>query len=906
MPLKGKEKSEYMKQYNATRKQEKEYKEQNKEIQRIMHDVDSTGPRFKSESWSTKQLEALYEVFVYGHKILGQEVTFIDWLKLRDKARKDLFWLGTGPLHKNWVSRVHQPICDFFVQKNFDDCYPEGYTLDQFHQAMRRQDREKHRLILDPRGGYKSTIDGVDCTQWLVNCPDIRMFIVTGEVDNATDFLTEIKSYFYQPEGADLTDFQLLFPEFVLRGVDGRSDQPFICPVRKHAQKNKTLWVNSITATLASQHCDLLKGDDVVSDRNSNNEETRKTLKRKFDNAVNLLDPWGFLDVIGTRYAPDDWYGTRLEAAAKGARIKYHCRSALTVKPEFEGTPWDELTLEMVDLLFPEKLGSSEETFEFLHTMILNNLDDFLCFPVGSSVLMSDWTEKAIESILPGDEIVGFNKGLEKAIVTHVHKKLGKVIKAITETGREIFSTSGHEFLKRINSRKREFGCLKIGREVVSVYKPAVLPSPEQQRFLDWLGGVLDGEGSCSTSNVSIYQSGIENPEMCSIIRERLNSLGILFEESIDSRRGVVNFVLFGGRSLRIKLLQQCNMAKKSRFIDSLWKSSKCIPESSGRRGGSSYERIISIEDVSEQVVYDITTTTGNYVCQGFAVHNCQQMNLPAHIDEIGQYINTFTEENLRAAHRSFTLIPQIGKKYIFVDTAATAGRRADYSACAIVLIEERPGGMDPLVWFLEIKFGRWTDSETAVNIVSLTKKWDPQCTLIEEIPTTSNLFKNEIKRQQNIQGCAHTPIMWFTPDLKPKAKENRIKGLQLLHERGLLRFVTGSWVDEMTTQLTKYTGHKTNRGYRGGRKDDIPDAMSYVQKVLPFVAGGQTDEEKVEREALADKERLAAWKTRIFGVSPPIPVKPVDTGSPDDPRRRGQFGIPGLGMPNRINNANS
>src|SRR5216684_4262667 len=117
-------------------------------------------------------------------------VGFWRWLELRDRARKDLFWLGR--LHGKGLYRsVHQITCDQFVPKNFggpwlnqdgtvdhtrpvvEPMYFEGYSLDDFHDMIddQHQWREKEMMLLDSRGYYKSTINGVDAAQWLLNCP---------------------------------------------------------------------------------------------------------------------------------------------------------------------------------------------------------------------------------------------------------------------------------------------------------------------------------------------------------------------------------------------------------------------------------------------------------------------------------------------------------------------------------------------------------------------------------------------------------------------------------------------------------------------------------------------------------------------------------------------------------------
>lgn len=383
MPLQGEAKKEYNRNYKIEQKLESREKEEEKKrkiIKNRLADATNAGQRHKSELLSEAKLHVWFEERVEGSTIFGKEVSYDEWLELRDRARKDLFWLAKDVL--GWtklVERVHKPVCDFFVQKNFDGVYHENYTLDEVRNAIDKQDVKKERILLDPRGAFKSTIDGADCVQWMLNAPDIRIFIVTGSQDNADTFLTEIKGYFAQTDAANRQDFQRMFPDYVLTGVDSTSLEPIECPARQHAQRFATLWVNSATATLASQHCDLMKGDDVVTDKNSNNDEARTKLKSKYDNVANLVDEWGFKDNIGTRYASKDWYGTRIEIIPQGAACEVLQRAAWTVKPGFENVPIKQLTFEMVDLLFPEKIGSAERTFQLLRTKLLSNEIEFRC-----------------------------------------------------------------------------------------------------------------------------------------------------------------------------------------------------------------------------------------------------------------------------------------------------------------------------------------------------------------------------------------------------------------------------------------------------------------------------------------------------------------------------------------------
>ena len=307
-------------------------------------------------------------------KEVDDVVSFQRWLDLRDKARKNLFWLSRL-LGKGLFHSVHQYVCDQFVQKNFDGLYYPGYTIDDFHEAIAAQKRFandgvtecRELVLLESRGGYKSTINGVDAVQWLVNCGDIRIMFITAFRHLAKKLAKEIKHYFYLPQKAEPTAFQLLFPEYVLTGVDGRSEQPLNCPAANFNQKESNLWVTSMESSSTGDHCDIRKADDIVDPKNSADKEMREELKFAFDGTDDILDPWGFSDVTGTCYFTDDWYGTRAlpnEKTGRVAPFRSSIRGCWTLSAEhYAEYKSGKLSLsEIIDkqlgkLTFPYKLG---------------------------------------------------------------------------------------------------------------------------------------------------------------------------------------------------------------------------------------------------------------------------------------------------------------------------------------------------------------------------------------------------------------------------------------------------------------------------------------------------------------------------------------------------------------------
>jgi Terminase RNaseH-like domain len=360
---------------------------------------------------------------------------FDQWLRARDQARKDLYWFGKEVMKADFVPEVHQVVCNQFVQKDFDGVYGDNYSLDKFKTAMAAQTRiprvwvdtaeypfkstwsggqyaertledfgkymqdpieaqnpnnlSRTMILMDPRGFFKSTIDGLDCVQWIINCPDIRILIMAGVYKLAMQFLAGVKRAFYLPRGGRGTTFHLLFPEYVVRGVDGDSKEPLVIPTRIHIDLlDPTIGVISVGSSLSGFHCDVIKFDDVVTDENCNTLETREALHEKADGSQNLLMPWGWTDIIGTRYFPDDYYGLKLakhEDDPSEFPLKFFKRSSWVVKPDFDHLHIRDLTENMVDLVFPQQAG-----WKYLRKKLRENEKLFRCQQLNEPVWDDD------------------------------------------------------------------------------------------------------------------------------------------------------------------------------------------------------------------------------------------------------------------------------------------------------------------------------------------------------------------------------------------------------------------------------------------------------------------------------------------------------------------------------------
>jgi len=196
--------------------------------------------------------------------------------KYRDTTDKTYIWID-GTVHN-----THEEICnEFFVRKN-----PLIPTFKEF--ATQYVD-QKERLLLVPRGGFKSSIDMADVIQYILNWPEITIMILTGVLDLAVDFVKEIKGHFklddsdpdaenlyhtkksikprMMPDGSIFL-FQVLFPEHCIPKDDG-TQQEFQTPASAFVDKECTVFAASIDQNLSGWHVGVMKLDDVVTNENS-------------------------------------------------------------------------------------------------------------------------------------------------------------------------------------------------------------------------------------------------------------------------------------------------------------------------------------------------------------------------------------------------------------------------------------------------------------------------------------------------------------------------------------------------------------------------------------------------------------------------------------------------------------
>ena len=236
--------------------------------------------------------------------------------EVRRRSEQDLYWLNAyflwesnpesagKPISFNKISEaVHRPICDLFVKKDKTKSIADQDLL------------YKERMILYPRGGFKSTCDVGDAVQWILNFPEVRILFLTADDDLGTGFVDLAKSHFVI-KTQDPSLMNLYFPEYsVVEKHLGPADK-FTCPLwaaKQIMRVEPTIQASTIESTLSGPHYEVIKSDDPVSTRNSQTlDQCQKVIKNYHIN-IKMRMSYGYLDLIGTRYADEDLYGDELD-----------------------------------------------------------------------------------------------------------------------------------------------------------------------------------------------------------------------------------------------------------------------------------------------------------------------------------------------------------------------------------------------------------------------------------------------------------------------------------------------------------------------------------------------------------------------------------------------------------------
>lgn len=268
------------------------------------------------------------------------------------------------------------------------------------------------------------------------------------------------------------------------------------------------------------------------------------------------------------------------------------------------------------------------------------------CTPKESPILMADLSLKPIGKIEIGDKVIGFTtnvdakkegerfsrRHLEITEIKDISKSIRDVVKVTLDSGKVIRCTPDHRWYTKRSPKDKThkmYDVAKIGRALMRVCDPDISDlAGEDLKKAGWLAGFFDADGSAVINNknclISFTQGTGRNLLLCEKLEETLTHFGFTYnyDERIRSDNKSTNhkirtYYLTGDTMKNAqKLLHVIGVSK---WRDRIERGILC----SGFI--KSKEKVVSIEPDGEDLVYGLTTTTGNYIVWGLASSNSGQ-----------------------------------------------------------------------------------------------------------------------------------------------------------------------------------------------------------------------------------------------------------------------------------------
>jgi predicted phage terminase large subunit-like protein len=214
----------------------------------------------------------------------------------RKLGLQDLFFFCKHILGYQDMSDMHEELCNFVTLKK-----KSGGPF-------------TNRLILEPRGSFKSSVVTIGYALWRVlREPNLRVLIDSEEFGKSKAFLREIRDHIVHND-----EFRRLYGKLDSKKyTDIWQEHQFNVSTRTKRTKEPNFSCAGIDVTKVGMHYDLIIGDDLVSDKNITTPEQMEKTVKHYKLLLSLLDPGCELVFIGTRWHFGDLYGYILDEDAE-------------------------------------------------------------------------------------------------------------------------------------------------------------------------------------------------------------------------------------------------------------------------------------------------------------------------------------------------------------------------------------------------------------------------------------------------------------------------------------------------------------------------------------------------------------------------------------------------------------
>jgi len=259
------------------------------------------------------------------------------------------------------------------------------------------------------------------------------------------------------------------------------------------------------------------------------------------------------------------------------------------------------------------------------------------CVSPETKILCSDLTWKKACDVTVGQELVGFNEDLKdkklKGSVVEAVKKLIKPCVKITTTKGSIVCSKDHMWVIRkpygnVKNQAGKCGWVKAedakeGDQISYFTDPWEV---ENSHDAGYLAGFFDGEGWISPKK---WRSGIGFGQNPGPVLDKI--LALLSERGFNfTKKETRDYTSFNPATYRCEKFKITGLSRPSlRFLGSI-RPTRLLTHSRFQWEGASWKgprkdivKILSVEDVGDQEVIAIQTSTRTFIADGYLSHNC-------------------------------------------------------------------------------------------------------------------------------------------------------------------------------------------------------------------------------------------------------------------------------------------
>jgi hypothetical protein len=249
------------------------------------------------------------------------------------------------------------------------------------------------------------------------------------------------------------------------------------------------------------------------------------------------------------------------------------------------------------------------------------------CVAPFTRILTADlrWVEAG--DIPEGEALLGFdengpNRKWRRSVVTRTQRVVKPCYDLSFSDGTTVRCSADHQWLR---SGKASYGRdritwirtdqMRVGTVRGTMILKPLDPWPFERTYMaGYLAAALDGEGSFRQRR-HVYAGKVNRTETELVFAQRDNENGFIF--GVKSRRGTNGDVINLGIYHRADIIRFMGSIRPVRLLE------KFQPDLLGRIPLKQRVMLVDRVDVGEQEVVALTTTTGTFLAEGLASHNC-------------------------------------------------------------------------------------------------------------------------------------------------------------------------------------------------------------------------------------------------------------------------------------------